>query len=191
MKEKEILRKKILEARRAQPASESLEKSTIIQRRFLSLPEYKKAETILVYISMKDEAATDEIISRSLREGKRIAVPSLLKDRKSITPSLLTNPEKELIEGVFGIREPAEEFIRPVPPSEIDLAAVPGAVFDSTGGRIGFGGGYYDRLIPGLKPGARVIALAFSFQVVERVPVSPHDVNVDFVVTENGVIDCG
>lgn len=189
MKEKEILRKRMLDMRRMLPPGETAERSRRIREHLFCTEEYKRAGTALVYVSTPDEVATDGIISRRLEERRKTAVPSLRKNRKIITPSLLESMD-ELSEGVFGIREPLEECIRPVGHSEIALVIAPGAAFDAAGGRVGLGGGYYDRLLSLLPRDAKVIALAFGFQVVDKVPAGPHDVPVDFVVTEEGVLRC-
>lgn len=188
--EKEILRKTMLEIRRALHPAEIGAKSLQIENLLFAMDEFKKARTLLIYAAVPDEVQTDGIISRSIALGKRTAVPSLLENRKDITPSLLENPAAELEKGVFGVREPRQERIRPVPPSEIDLVIAPGAAFDRSGGRVGFGGGYYDRLLLKIPPESPVIALAFGFQVIARVPAGPHDVSVDFIITEDGPVDC-
>ncbi len=187
--EKEKFRKKALALRRGQAEAEILEKSGRIERGLFRLPEFRGSSLVMVYVSMKDEVRTDGIITRCLEEGKAVAVPSLGIDRSQITPSVLKEPGKELRKGAYGIREPAPEFIRPVPGSELDLVLVPGLAFDAAGGRIGFGGGYYDRFL-GTLAGARVFALAFALQIFEEVPAGAGDFPVEKIITEKGVVDC-
>lgn len=189
MKEKEVLRKRMLELRRGLSSGAIAERSRLIQEHLLGMDKYRNAATALIYVSTRDEVQTDEILSRRLGEGRKTAVPSLRKNKKIITPSLIESMD-ELSEGVFGIREPRPEYIRQAAPEEIALVIAPGAAFDLSGGRVGFGGGYYDRLLSLLPRESAVIALAFSFQVLESVPVCAHDVPVDFVVTEEGARRC-
>jgi 5-formyltetrahydrofolate cyclo-ligase len=71
-----------------------------------------------------------------------------------------------------------------VKPNELDLVMVPGTAFDPRGGRMGQGKGYYDRLLANARPDAPLVALAFECQVFPEIPVAPHDVFMDQVITE-------
>ena len=93
-------------------------------------------------------------------------------------------PETELEPGAFGIREPLPSRCAPASLDEVDFVLVPGVVFDARGGRIGHGAGYYDRLLARCGPGTRLVAAAFEVQVVDEVPMEPHDRRVALVVTE-------
>jgi 5-formyltetrahydrofolate cyclo-ligase len=97
----------------------------------------------------------------------------------------------ELVPGTFGILEPTAELRelppRQVLPSQIDLALVPGVVFDRQGNRLGYGRGFYDRLLRQLPREVLRVGLAFECQVVEELPVEPHDERMDWLVTEAGV----
>jgi 5-formyltetrahydrofolate cyclo-ligase len=84
----------------------------------------------------------------------------------------------------MGIPEPVPDC-HPVPRDAIDFVLVPGVAFDAAGRRLGYGGGYYDRLLPLLRPAAARVAGAFELQLVDRVPVSPYDLTVDAIVTES------
>jgi 5-formyltetrahydrofolate cyclo-ligase len=77
-----------------------------------------------------------------------------------------------------------------VDPASIDTVLIPGSVFDVTGGRLGYGGGFYDRFLSNSAPQATRIGLAFSRQLVDRVPMEPHDQYMDFLVTEEQIFDC-
>lgn len=92
----------------------------------------------------------------------------------------------DLVPGYRGIREPA----RKEPASEVDAAIVPGVAFDERGGRLGYGGGFFDRFLESLDPGVPVVGVCFDAQIVEEVPREPHDRAVDLVVTERRVIRC-
>ncbi len=175
--------------RRAQEPSASARLSLMIKQRLFSLEEFKLSGTVMSYVSTGDEVSTDKIISSCLAGGKKVAVPSMRGGAGGIVPSLITDPQKELSPGLFGIMEPAPEYVKPVPLDEIDIVIVPGAAFDPSGARLGLGGGYYDRLLKKL-PRPAVIALAFDFQVLDSLPVQAHDVAADKIVTESSVIDC-
>jgi 5-formyltetrahydrofolate cyclo-ligase len=96
---------------------------------------------------------------------------------------------EELARGAFGAREPAADEATVMAIEDAGVVLVPGVAFDSAGGRLGRGGGFYDRFLatPGLR--ARRIAVCFACQVVDRVPVEPHDAEVDAIVTEDGWIE--
>ena len=145
---------------------------------------------MMFYVSMKKEVRTQEMIRRSLEMGKQVVVPSLKPDRKRITPSLLVDYESDLEEGVFGIQEPRAECVRSFPVEDIEIVLVPGVAFDVCGGRLGFGGGYYDEFLAGLSSGTECWGLAFEFQVVEKLPLTDRDVPVEKIITEERVIDC-
>ena len=92
-----------------------------------------------------------------------------------------------LAPGAFGTREPAGGAVVPVGDAEVVLT--PGLAFDRMGARLGRGGGFYDRLLTDAALTARRVAVCFACQVVERVPVEPHDVEIDAIVTEDGWLE--
>jgi 5-formyltetrahydrofolate cyclo-ligase len=144
----------------------------------------------MFYVSMKEEVRTQEMIRGSLGMGKQVVVPSLKPDRRRITPSLLVDYEGDLEEGVFGIPEPRAECVRSFPVEDIEIVLVPGVAFDVCGGRLGFGGGYYDGFLAELSSGTKRWGLAFEFQVVEELPLTNRDVPVEKIIMEERVIDC-
>jgi len=99
----------------------------------------------------------------------------------------LWRPGEKLVAGRHGLREPASSALSQTP--KIILAPLLG--FDSSGGRLGFGGGYYDATLAHLRAAGPVLAggLAFSFQKIDKIPLEPHDANLDFVITEEGLLD--
>ncbi len=99
----------------------------------------------------------------------------------------MTEPETELVAGVWGIREPDPARCAPMATDEPDLVLVPGVAFDIRGGRIGYGAAYYDRLLGRCPPGTPLVAAAFEVQIVDAVPMEPHDRRVDRIVTEQHV----
>jgi 5-formyltetrahydrofolate cyclo-ligase len=90
--------------------------------------------------------------------------------------------------GPFGIRQPLPALTNKITPREIDLWVVPGLGFDIQGNRIGYGGGYYDRVLGEVK--VKIIGFAFECQVVASIPVREHDCPVHKVITERRTIDC-
>jgi len=100
----------------------------------------------------------------------------------------ILNDWADLSTGSYGILEPREELLGLKSTADVELCLVPGVAFDQIGNRIGYGGGYYDRLLDSIN--GRTVGLAYSFQVLDEIPSEPHDKRVDIVVTEKGIIDC-
>lgn len=182
------IRKMVLQSREKLNQAERLSKSKEIYRTVLSLPEYGTSQTVMTYLNYKDEAETTRIAQDTLRRGKRLIIPLCDPSTCEIIPCEILDLSRDLHPGMWGIREPHPEKRRPVSPKEIDLVLVPGVAFDTRGNRIGFGKGYYDRLLPELRKDARTVGLAFSCQIVEKIKAEEHDVKISLLVTENGVI---
>jgi 5-formyltetrahydrofolate cyclo-ligase len=187
--ERQMLRNKILGARDLLSASERQEKSSFAIQNFWSLPEMKRWSTLFVYVNFRSELETLELIYQCLSQGKRVAVPLVDASTVRMIPLLIKDPEKDLVPGYYGIPEPDPQKSLRVAPREIDAAVIPGSVFDIQGGRLGYGGGYYDRFLVNDAPQAKRIGLAFEMQVVEKVPVEPHDQPLDILITEKRIVN--
>lgn len=158
-----------------------------IKERFINDIEYQRSSTILFFVSFRSEVDTLPLIERALKEDKRVLVP--ITDTKSNMLHLSQLKSlRELEEGTYSIMEPAAEYLRPLPYKEVELVLVPGLVFDERGYRIGYGGGYYDRLLLNLDQRVRRIGLAFELQLVERLSLEDHDLPVHKVITEERTI---
>jgi len=151
-------------------------------------PEFSNANTVFVYVPIKNEVDTMELIEGLLKSDKRVAVPFVDSETKTIAASELKSID-ELCNGHFGTLEPKKEFIRPVPPRAIDVSIIPGIAFDANGNRLGYGHGYYDKFLAATN--APIIALAFEFQIVDSIRNDMHDVCVDKIITEKRVVECG
>jgi 5-formyltetrahydrofolate cyclo-ligase len=179
---KQALRKEMLRWRRSLPLEEAQKKSERIGATVRTLPEYKSAKTILFYVSAKkNEVDTHALIREALSKGVKALVPVTDFDMNELIVSELLDM-KELAPARFGLLEPGGDAIRPANPAEADIIIVPGVAFDRECRRIGFGGGYYDRLLS--DGGAVSIALSYEGQMVERVPTDSRDLPADIIVTE-------
>ncbi len=187
--ERQRLRKQILGARDLLSASERHEKSSSAMQHFWNFPEMKHWSTLFIYVNFRSELETLELIGRCLSQGKRVAVPLVDASTVSMIPLLIEDPEKDLVPGYYGIPEPDPQKSLRISAREIDAAVIPGSVFDIHGGRLGYGGGYYDRFLVNDAPQAKRIGLAFEMQVVESVPVQPHDQPLDILVTEKRIVN--
>lgn len=190
MPDKESLRKSSLKARAALTVAERREKSRKMSSLLFSMEQIKRAVTIAFYISYKDEVETAEMIERAVRTGKRVCAPVSRACERRLDMVCIGGIDGETQEGAHGILEPIETKGRLVKADEIDVVILPALAFDRTGGRLGYGCGYYDRFLKGIKGEAVSIGLAFEAQIVAEVPFEPHDVKADYIVTETGIEEC-
>jgi 5-formyltetrahydrofolate cyclo-ligase len=188
--ERERLRRAVL-ARRDQLAPETrAEFSRTISERFWSLDELRGAATIHVSLSVRSEVSTADLVTQARRRGIRIVVPVTITEARRLVLTELVEGAT-LVPGPFGISEPHPDSRVPVPIESLDAVVVPGLAFDPQGNRLGWGAGYYDRLLAGVGLGTPVVALAFECQIVPSIPSLGHDVRMSAIVTEQRVIRSG
>jgi 5-formyltetrahydrofolate cyclo-ligase len=156
-----------------------------IARRVWELPEIAGSRRLLVYASLPSEVPTDAIAREARQRGITLVYPRCLPETRQMALHRL-DADHELRIGLYGIREPHSDCPL-VRLEEIDAALVPGLAWDRSGGRLGRGAGYYDRLLG--DPGWRgfICGLFFAAQEFDALPMSPLDVRLDAVVTEKGV----
>ncbi|HJR52690.1 MAG TPA: 5-formyltetrahydrofolate cyclo-ligase [Gemmatimonadota bacterium] len=176
-------------ARRASvDESERLAWSKQIEDRLAGLAVWRDAAVVHTYVgAVQGEVATRGIVARALREGKTVVCPRVRWKPRGLE-SFAVVSLGELTEGSRGLWEPDPQRAAPVDDAELDLVLVPGIAFDRCGWRIGFGAGLYDRFLAGVT--APRVALAFSLQIQDSLPVEPHDEPVDWIVTEGETIAC-
>ena len=156
-----------------------------VARRLLALPELAAAREVLAYLPIRNEVDTSLVAERLLAGGKRLLLP---RCRKNAPGQLDLGPVsclEEAVPGHYGILEPPEGCCRAPEAFAPDVVLVPGVAFDLQGGRLGFGGGYYDRLLA-LPMAARAFAVGvcYAFQLLPLLPTEPWDRPVNAVVTE-------
>jgi len=168
------------------------EKSRRICRRIYAHPAVSDAAHLFVYINFRSEVETINQLRQLIEEGKIVSVPLTLLNESRLLAVQLTDPETQLVPGCYGIPEPTAEQVKAavVDPSTIDTVLIPGSVFDAAGGRLGYGGGFYDRFLVESAPQAVRAAVAFELQLVDRVPMESHDQYMDLLVTEKQIYDC-
>lgn len=179
---KKELRKQVLAKRDRLTPGQRTSKSREIEERLFSLPEFRSARAVLFFASFRSEVDTGTMIRRALAFGKRVALPKVVGTGLELFE--ISDLDKDVTPGAWGIPEPHEP--RPVRAGEIDLIVVPGAAFDSRGNRLGYGAGFYDKLLAGFR--GTTVALAFEAQIVPQVPADLHDIAVGKIVTEKRVI---
>lgn len=186
--DKATLRQEMLVKRRALSRSERTHLSRRIADRLLDLDAWDRAALVHLYVGALDgEVETGEIAREAWRSGKRVACPVVEWDPPRLVHHEIDSLD-ELVVDARGLRQPDPSIAPSIEPAEIDLVVAPGLAFDRAGNRIGFGAGFYDRFLAGLD--ATVVALAYSLQVSRGVPHGPHDVPVDWIVTEDETIRC-
>ena len=179
--DKNSLRAEMKARRRSLGKEEAESKSRTVCAAFAALDAFRKAEVVCVYMDAFNEVQTKYIIEECKKQSKKTVVPVVDGDDIYLSP--LTDT---LRAGAFGIREP-ENGVR-FPAEDVDIFAVPALAFDRRGGRVGFGKGYYDKLLknaPGVKVG-----LCYGFQIADCIKCENHDILMDYVVTEGQVICC-
>ncbi len=184
---KKAIRERAHANRNAQTDKEELSK--IICDRFMALPEYASAKTVMFYIDVRAEVRTRHSLPAALTSGKTIIVP-WCNDQGELELFRLADMN-ELAVGMYKILEPKPE-LRSLPEKqcrveELDLVMVPGVAFDRRGSRMGHGKGYYDKLLQHARANTPLVALAFECQLFPEIPVAPHDIFMDKIITEAAV----
>ncbi|OQX10614.1 MAG: 5-formyltetrahydrofolate cyclo-ligase [Desulfobulbaceae bacterium A2] len=192
MQSREILRRERLRLRDGLSSQERQQSSRLICERCLASDFFAQAQILLCYVSFRSEVATEDLLAHCLLAGKVVSVPFTVPREKNIKAVAIEDPARELRPGYCSIPEPRPELVIPrqLDPAVLDLVLVPGAVFDAKGGRLGYGGGYYDRFLQQQAPRALRVALAYEQQLVPLVPVAAHDQRMDIIVTEQRTIVC-
>ncbi len=186
--ERKLLRKKILACRDRLTPLERHQKSCAITNALWSIDRFSQAKTVFAYVNYKSEVETLPLIRQCLEKKMRVAVPLTMPETGRLIPYEIHSPELDLQPGYCSIPEPVAERLEPISPGSIEVVIVPGSVFDARGGRLGYGGGYYDRFLEQEAPQALRIGVAFECQVVAAVPLLPHDQLLHCLVTEDRII---
>ena len=188
--EKEQFRRYILRLRDRQSTRDIEQKSMEIMDQVLHVNEYVRARGIACYVSKDSEVDTRRLIRKALDGQRRVLVPVVKKGDIDLFFSEIKDLGKELAPGSFNIPEPRPEYLRPESLDAVDVLLVPGIVWDKEGYRLGWGRGYFDRVLKTLPEHVRSIGLSFNLQFVNRVPRDQFDLPVNTVVTESRVVRC-
>ena len=182
------IRKKCLWYRDAMEPDKWAEAGRIIKERVLLMERLKEAEVIFLYAAYKSEVPTKELIRELLASGKRVALPKVNGKRMDFYE---ITAWEELLPGYQGILEPKAHETALMLPRESDVMLLPGAAFDNRGGRIGYGGGYYDRYLKELEAAGRkqpyLIGICYYRQLwKDGLPTEEWDKRMDCIITEKG-----
>jgi 5-formyltetrahydrofolate cyclo-ligase len=159
-----------------------------IARQFADLAFFRRAWRFCTYLALQGEIPTRYLIRACFDAGREVCVPAWdpIQRRYDL---FAFDPSMHLVRGPLGIREPAVRI--PIPPWDVAIFILPGLAFDTRGGRIGYGGGHFDRILAQAHGASLKVAVGFDWQVQDEVlPLSDHDIRVDWILTESRAIDC-
>lgn len=194
---KQTIRKNILAQREQLSVDMRAAYSTAITERLLQLPEYQQANAVLGYMNFGAEFASELWVGRALADGKRLALPKVNHHTNQLDLYWVDDLENQLAAGLWGIREPVVERCERLDRlNKVEFVLLPGVAFSRDGARLGYGGGYYDKLLArldsegGIAHCPALVAGAYSMQLVERIPQEATDRKVEWLVTESETICC-
>ena len=174
------LRQQVRDCLRRISARERERASALARERLARQRVWLEAKLILFFAPMGQELDLWPLASKARAAGRQVALPRFSPHDRAYHACRLENVDRDLVLGAFGLREPAPGCPR-LSTNRLDLILVPGVAFDLRGGRLGRGHGYYDRLLSGLQ-GYRC-GVAFDEQIVDRVPLEPHDALLNCILT--------
>lgn len=184
--EKKKIRDKILEERKKLNSQNIEEISDIIINKVKDLDSYHKSKNIFIYVDFKNEVETKKFIKYMLSDNKKVIIPYTDTKNTNIIPVEIKNLEEDVKVSSYGYLEPNNNETS-IDIDKIDLIIVPGVAFDKRLNRIGFGKGYYDRILQNKAKNSNVVAIAFEFQVMESIPYDKHDIKMDMIITEKNI----
>jgi 5-formyltetrahydrofolate cyclo-ligase len=193
--DKKSLRKEIINRRDSIAPDSRKSKDAEIVKRLTDMRAYGTAGTILLYAAFRSEVSTEKLIRQTLSDGRKVVLPRV--ESSSGTLKLFAIGDwSDLVPGCWGIPEPVEAVERSVNITEVDIVIAPGVAFDVNCNRLGYGKGFYDKLLFNRRTAADgslhpiVAGLAYEEQIVSYIPCSPHDMKMDFIITDKRIIDC-
>jgi 5-formyltetrahydrofolate cyclo-ligase len=185
---KKKLRKEIREKRDRIPASDRKNRSKIIAEKFYNTNYYTESHNIMAYYPFGSEIDTSLVIIRALENNKSIILPKVFDQELKLY--YLDKFSEQLEKGKYGIMEPIPRLCRTAKIKDVDLAIIPGLGFDKNLNRLGYGGGFYDRLLTLIPGEVKKVAFCFDVQVVGSIPVSEYDIKIDILITESKIYCC-
>lgn len=183
---KTTLRRAVIDRRDAWDATARASASERITDQIQKLECFQRARCVLAYASMGSEFDTSALLSHVIAE-KTLVLPKVDRATRTLQLFFVNNLQRDLQPGVWDIREPRPDRCLPAALEAIDWIITPGVAFTRRGGRLGYGGGYYDQLLARFSPRPIVVAAAFDMQIVSDLPVECTDLPVDIVATENAI----
>jgi 5-formyltetrahydrofolate cyclo-ligase len=213
---KQSIRKTIIALREQLSPDVRAAYSAAISGRILEMPEDRRADAVLGYMNFGAEFASELWVQQVLAEGKKLALPRVNRHTNQLDLYWVDDLENQLAAGLWGIREPVVERCERLEAlNEVEFALLPGVAFSRNGARLGYGGGFYDKLLMkqlAIRLGEQttlakslviarqdsgngahkpaLAAAAFTLQIVEQIPQEATDMKVAWIITEQETIAC-
>ncbi len=184
---KHMIRKQIIKSRQELTYEQWLQKSYDIFNHIRTLSEIHNSQNIMAFMDFKKEVYMHPLLEHILSLRKNLTIPRVKKNNPILELCNIKNLDNMKISSL-GIREPLDSHTDFTKPSDIDLVIIPGVAFTKRGERLGYGGGYYDRIIPLMSKNPPIIAPAFDLQIIDSLPVENHDQKVNKIITESQII---
>lgn len=185
--EKKALRKKILAERKELTPDFIMNTSKRILEKVSVLECYRAARTVMIYVSYNDEIYTHDFINQMIAEGKTVITPTCRKDHTMALCVTRRFPE-DFYQTKMGILEIPEDKAELVDESDLDLIISPGLAFTLEGKRLGYGGGYYDRLFDKIRDDCLIVCPVFDSFIIKDIPTEETDLPVDIIISESKTI---
>lgn len=186
--EKKELRHHVLQKRNALSQEQRERFSRQACHELLQCDRLSQAKVVMAFHPFGEELDILPFLEEARERGVEIWLPLTVPSQRRLVPYRYDGPQM-LKQGVYGIWEPNPDLAEEGDCSRLDAILVPGVAFDRRGGRMGYGGGYYDRFLAALQHRPFLVGICFSIQVVDQVPMEPHDIRLDALVTEKGFFD--
>ena len=188
---KQSLRQRIIAAREKLPTPERLRLSRVVTDSVCDLPAYRQAQTVLGYLNFGAELAAELWVQQALEDGKRVLLPRVNRASRHLDLYKVHDLQHDVAPGLWGIREPIlERCTKEDALGTVDLILLPGIAFTRRGARLGYGGGFYDKLLAHMPHRPALVAGAFALQIVQDIPQESTDRKVEWLVTEDETIRC-
>lgn len=188
---KQIIRQRILAQREQLPLALRMQFSAKITHHIVQMPEYQKARTVLAHMNFGAEFESEILVRQVLTDGKILLLPKVNTVTRELDVYRVDDLDAQLAPGAYEIREPlAARCVRLDTLEQVDFILLPGVAFGYNGARLGYGGGFYDKLLARMQQGAALAAGAFAMQVITDIPMEATDRRIDWLVTENETIRC-
>ena len=187
------VRRTMRRLRAEQPQQQAQSRSAAAQQRLMDCPLWRQARSVALYVGVRGELATDELLQAAWQDNKVVWLPRVRSEAPGLMDFVACGGMHELRPGPLGLLEPVDNLpgVGPDQADEAafapDLALLPGVAFDHEGGRLGYGGGYYDRFLEKSLNCPRM-GLCFEFQLVSSLPLAPWDQRVNYICTEERIL---
>ncbi|MCE5196105.1 MAG: 5-formyltetrahydrofolate cyclo-ligase [Negativicutes bacterium] len=183
MEDKE-LRSRILSLRDSLSNETRAAAAAAVAQRLAALPQWQQAKDVMLFVSFRSEIDTRALIELAWSSGKLVAVPRCHPEDRRLEAHRIKS-WADLVNSNYGILEPPDCPATKVEPTALDFILIPGSVFDRTGNRMGYGAGFYDRFLLRCRANAPRVAIAYDFQIVEKLQPKPHDQTIDYLLTDS------